>query len=191
MSNILEWGVIFQVGFCGILGKSVTWLHHRLRGKWHGLGPCCPCWPKWPSGPPGAGGGTAERRSGHTGPVWLAVSSSCGGRELLRAGVPERCSPAGSERWRHLEDGDSDMQVRGERALGQDKRAEVECKGPECYKTDIGPEGEACKTHRKPWVRKQGGWIREWAQFQSKVNTLHCTTHHTITPHYGYLHTIL
>lgn len=38
---------------------------------------------------------------GHGG--W-AVSSSCGGRELLRAGVPERCRPAGSERWRHLEE---------------------------------------------------------------------------------------
>lgn len=36
---------------------------------------------------------------------WV-VSSSCGGRELLRAGVPERCRPAGSERWRHLVEGE-------------------------------------------------------------------------------------
>lgn len=54
-------------------------------------------------------------------------------------------------------EGDSDRQVRGERALGQDKRAEVENKGPGCYRTDIGREGKECKTHRKQWVKRQGG----------------------------------
>lgn len=50
-------------------------------------------------------GGTAEQKSECMGHGGWAVSSSCGGRELLRAGVPERCRPAGSERWRHLEEG--------------------------------------------------------------------------------------
>lgn len=76
-----------------------------IKGGWHGQGLCCPYWPKWPSGPPGVGGGTVGQRSGCMDHRGRAVSSFCGGRELLRAGVPERCRPAGSERWRHLVEG--------------------------------------------------------------------------------------
>lgn len=83
----------------------VTLSSRAFRVGWHGPGLCCPCWPKLPSGPPVVGGGTAEQKSEYMGHGGWAVSSSCGGRELLRAGVPERCRPAGSERWRHLVEG--------------------------------------------------------------------------------------
>lgn len=80
----------------------VTSSTRAFRGEWHGRGLHCPCWPKWPSGPLEVGGGTTEQKSECMGHEGWAVSSSFGGRELLRAGVPERCRPAGSERWRHL-----------------------------------------------------------------------------------------
>lgn len=94
----------FHLVYRDVFGMG-AWSRPLIKGGWHGLGLCCPYWPKWPSGPPGVGGGTVEQRSECTDHRGWAVSSSCGGRELLRAGVPERCRPAGSERWRHLVEG--------------------------------------------------------------------------------------
>lgn len=84
------------------LGRVWPVLFLDFKEKWHGLGLLCPCLPKWPSGLLGAADGTAERRSGRTGPGGSTFSSSCGGRELLLAGGPERCGAAGSERRAHL-----------------------------------------------------------------------------------------
>lgn len=100
------------MGIAGVMGNSVQnqWALGRvwpalwaLTGTWRGLGPLCPYWPEWLSGHLAADGGTAGRRSGRTGPVWLTSSSSCGGRELLLVGGPERRGAAGSERSTHLD----------------------------------------------------------------------------------------